>query len=185
MSIVDKFKNWKASKRIELLEELTEIHYSIGDVVCYPDPPHFEVCWHDTPEEIHRAHWTNIADSMQMSYEDFFKAARVGQLHDNTPVEITGEQEIADMRTQGCYAFCNWVTWQLHIWVGDLPHDDPRTEELLHTMIASELAHLTPNRHRNEQLEMYRSMQYAVISRSAKTVLTDALDRLKEKQFDE
>ncbi|AUG86149.1 hypothetical protein FDJ23_gp041 [Erwinia phage vB_EamM_Desertfox] len=182
MSVVDKFKNWKANKRIALLEELLEVHYSIGDVVSYPDPPAFEVCWHDTPDSIHRARWTGVAEATDMTYDDFFKATRVGQLHDTSNVEITGEQEVADMQTQGCYAFCNWLTNEIHIWLGDLPYDDPRTEEILHTMIASEIAHLTPNRHRNEQLEMYRAMQYAVVARSAKAVLVDALGLLKGKQ---
>lgn len=183
MSIVDKFKNWKVAKRIALLEELLEIHYSIGDVVPYPDQPSFEVCWHDTPETIHRAHWEPMAEASGFTYDELMSKSRTATLADGSPVEITREQELADMKTQQCWGFADWVNHRLHFWVGDLPHDEPRTEELLHTMIASELAHLAPYRHSNEQLEQYRALQFASVSRAAKAVLDDALGKLKGKQL--
>jgi hypothetical protein len=179
MSITDKFKNWKHSKRVELLEELLEIHYSIGDEVPYPDPPAFDVCWHDTPEEIHRAYWTPMAEASGFTYDDLMTKARTGVLADGSPVEITREQELNDIRTQQCWGFSDHINHRLHFWVGSLPYGEPRTEELLHTMIASEIAHLAPRRHRNEQLEQYRALQMACVSRAAKAVLTDALARLQ------
>lgn len=183
MSITDKFKNWKANKRQALIEELLEIHYSIGDVFPYPDPVHFEVCWHDTPESIHCAYWTPMAANDGLTYDAFMQLSRTGYLEDGSPVELTKEQELADINKQQVWGFCDWINNKIHVWLGNLPHDDPRTEELVHTMLASEIGHLTPNRHPNEQLEQWRVLQMAAVARATKMVVTDALGRLKGKQL--
>lgn len=178
MSLVDKFKNWKPQKQRALLEELLLIHATTEySELLYGKIGALEVAWHDTPESIHRARWAGAAEANGMTYEDLFSHMTI-EAGDNGLGDIVGntpEQVIKGIRDQGCWAFADHVNRVLHLWIGPTVPPD-----LIIQMIASELAHLTPDRWVDEQLNELRNSQFGYVANVAYQILNDAMERRSE-----
>lgn len=178
MSLVDKFKNWKPQKQRQLLEELLLIHATteFGEQL-YGKPGQLNVAWHDSPETIHRARWESVAQANGIAYEELFSRMTI-EAGDNGMGDVVGntpEQVIKGIRDQGCWAFVDYNDRTLHLWVGpDAPQD------MVIQMIASELAHLTPDRWLNEQLDELRIEQFGYVANIAFQIFTDAMNKRAE-----
>lgn len=174
MSLVDKFKNWKPQKQRDLLEQLLMIHAGTdGAALLYGKPETINVAWHDSPETIHRAYWDPVCQREQIPYEELFSrmtletgANGAGDIVGNTP-----EQVLSGIRQQGCWAYVNYETRTLNLWVG------PTAEQgMVMQMITSELSHLTPDRWNDEQLEELRAEQFGYVGNIALQVFNQAME---------
>lgn len=178
MSIQSKFKNWKPQQQRKLLEELLMIHAGTqSDKPMYGQPGLLNIAWHDSPESIHRAFWEPTCVANGFAYD---------QLHEHMSIEAgldgrgdqvgnTPEQVIAGIRSQGCWAFTEYVNRTVHLWSA------PATDHaLLMQMIASEVAHLTPDRFEDEQLEELRTYQMGTVAQISLKIFNDMMNRNAE-----
>lgn len=174
MSIVDKFKNWKPQKQRELLEQLLMIHAGTDNAqLLYGKPEQINVAWHDSPEQIHRAYWDPVCQREQVPYEELFSRMTI-EAGDNGMGDIVGntpEQVISGIRQQGLWAFTDYTTRTVHLWVGPTAQQD-----MIMQMISTEVAHLTPDRWKDEQLEELRVEQFGYVSNLALQVFTTAME---------
>lgn len=179
MAFIDKFKNWKPQKQRELLQEMMLIHATTEfSEQLYGKPQQLNVAWHDSPETIHRARWEGTALAHGIPYEELFSRMTI-EAGDNGIGDIVGntpEQMIKGIRDQGCWAFVDYDTRTLHLWVGPTAPQDMAIQ-----MIASELAHLTPDRWTNEQLDELRIEQFGYVANIAYQIFMDAMTKRSEK----
>lgn len=174
MSLVDKFKNWKPQKQRELLEQLLMIHAGTqSDNLLYAQPTAINVAWHDSPEAIHRAYWEPLCQREQLPYEELFSRMTIeagdngiGDIVGNTPAQV-----VAGIREQGCWAFTDYHNRMVHIWDGGTVD-----QGMIMQMIASEVAHLTPDRWRDEQLEELRVEQFGYVANIALQAFNQAME---------
>lgn len=174
MSIAEKFKNWKPQKQRALLEELLMIHAGTDNAnLLYGQPTEINLAWHDSAEGIHRAYWTPVANQNGLDYDTLLQnmALETGENGAGDIVGNTPEQVIAGIRTQGCWAFTSYNDRTVHLWVGTC-----EDHNLLMQMIASEVAHLTPDRWANEQLEELRVTQMGNVGQIALQIYHDAME---------
>lgn len=175
MSIQNKFKNWKPQAQRKLLEELLMIHAGTdNDKLLYGQPTQINLAWHDTPESIHRAYWSPVANQNGLDYETLMSNMSLetgtngmGDVIGNTPTEV-----IAGIRTQGCWAFTEYASRTVHLWIGTTSD-----QNMLMQMIASEVGHLTPDRWEDDQLEELRTTQMGNVAQIALQIFNDAMER--------
>lgn len=179
MSIVDKFKNWPAQKQRKLLEELLMIHAGTDNPhLLYGQPTQMNVAWHDSPEAIHRAFWDPVCQREQVPYEELFSRMTI-EAGDNGMGDIVGntpEQVIKGIRDQGCWAFTDYANRTVHLW-------DAGTVDqgMLVQMITAEVAHLTPDRWADEQLEELRASQFGAVGNIALQIFNQAMENRSTK----
>lgn len=174
MSIVDKFKNWPQQKQRKLLEELLMIHAGTdGTKLLYAKPEQLNVAWHDSAETIHRAYWDPVCQREDIPYEELFSRMSI-EAGDNGLGDIVGntpEQVLSGIRQQGCWAFTNYNDRTVHLWVGTAE------QGMVMRMIMSEVAHLTPDRWTDEQLEELRVEQFGYVADIALQIFTQAMEQ--------
>lgn len=174
MSVIDKFKNWKPQKQRELLEQLLAIHSGTETAEpIYGLLQPVNVVYHWTPEMIHEAYWGPICAENGITYDMLLTNVSfetgingVGDQVGNTPAQV-----IEGIRKQGCWAFTHYASRTVHIWV------DPTVDQAtIMQMIATEVAHLTPDRLKDEQLEELRAWQFGNVAQVSQSIFNQVME---------
>lgn len=143
-----------------------------------PEPPAMSITWYDTPEQVHRAMWEEGAIANGMTYEEMIaESTCVGEDFAGNEHEVTHEQEMAGIRTQGCWAFVDTRVNMIHAWA------DPEADrELVLHMLAHEIGHVTGAEHPDPIQEEMRADQFGRVAKLAYQLLqqrkasTDSMD---------
>ena len=125
-----------------------------------PNPPELAITWYPSPEAVHRAMWAPIAEAEGMTYE-----ALMAESHSHgvdaagTEVEISAEEEMAAIRSQGVWGFIDTNGHHIHAWASP---DAPR-ETVVH-MLAHEIGHMTGTPHDDDLEEELRAEQFGRVA---------------------
>ena len=132
-----------------------------------PEPPAMSITWYDTPEQVHRAMWEEGAIANGMTYEEMIaESTIVGEDFEGNEHEVTHEQEMASIRTQGCWAFVDTRVNMIHAWA------DPEADrELVLHMLAHEIGHITGAEHPDPIQEEMRAEQFGRVAKMAYQLL--------------
>lgn len=174
MSLIDKFKNWKPQKQRELLEQLLAIHAGTEySNALYGGLQPVNVSYHPTPEAIHEAYWGPICAQNGVPYDIVLTnvAFETGTNGIGEQVGNTPEQVIEGIRTQGCWAFTHYDSRTVHVWA-----DAAVGQDMLMQMIAGEVAHLTPDRLQDEQLEELRAIQMGNVAQVSQAIFNQLME---------
>ena len=137
------------------------------EVVVNPYPPTMSITWYDTPEQVHRAMWEEGAIANGMTYEQMMSESTcVGEDFAGNEHEVTHEQEMAGIRTQGCWAFVDTRVNMIHAWA------DPEADrELVLHMLAHEIGHVTGAEHPDPSQEEMRAEQFGRVAKMAASLM--------------
>lgn len=169
MGIVDRFANWGASKQKTLLDQLTMANAGSGhpNAMYNGLPSNISINWYNTPEEIMEGYYTKLASANGVTLDEIKQSLlTIGEKGDLSMVATNYQNELEGIRRQGCWGYCDYITGQLHFLI--MPHCDQRTAQ---TMIAEELARMTPDRHSIEALEELRVSQISEIAVAAVDIM--------------
>lgn len=134
-----------------------------------PNPPAVSICWHDSPEDVHRLMWEPVAISEGMTYDEMLADSTCcGETEDGQLVEFSHEQELGGMRAQGCWAFADTHANTIHAWAAP----DADRGRVLH-MLAHEIGHLTGEPHEDSMQEELRAEQFGRVAALAFSMLVD------------
>lgn len=132
-----------------------------------PDPPSMSITWYDTPEDVHRAMWAESAAAEGMTYEQMIaESTIIGEDFEGNEHDVTHEQEMAGIRTQGCWAFVDTRVNMIHAWA------DPEADrELVLHMLAHEIGHATGAEHPDPMQEEMRAEQFGRVAKLASKLM--------------